>query len=175
MTERDTAQPRVTELHLEHTRHLFLSERSRRESIRGSLSTPVAAISFAVFALSSLSSEMDIQQWWRWSTLVIVALGAAAVVALFASAYLVVMSEWLFVHHEPPRLTDLVKDSEDEVDAEARVRGTLAASYAVAYDQYLKGNADSARRRTWALRLILSSLLLQAVAFLILPLHRAGW
>jgi len=50
----------------------------------------------------------------------------------------------------------------------------LAASYAVAYEQYLQGNAVSARRRTWALRLILLSLLLQAVGFAILPFHLAG-
>ena len=55
------------------------------------------------------------------------------------------------------------------------MRALLAASYAVAYEQYLKGNAISARRRTWALRLILLSLLLQALAFVVLPFHRAGW
>ncbi len=175
MTSRDPWRPPVSELHLEHARTLFLSERSRRESIRASLSTPVAAISFAVFALSSLSVQVDIGDWWEWPTPALIALGAAAVVALFASASQVVMSEWLFVYHEPPRLTDLVDSADsDEENAEARLRGILAASYAVAYEQYLMGNADSARRRTWALRLILVSLLLQAVAFLILPFHLTG-
>ena len=166
----------VSQLHLEHARHLFLSERSRRESIRGSLSTPVAAISFAVFALSSLAVEVDVEHWRQWPALALIGLGAAAVIALFASAYQVVMSEWLFVYHEPPRLTDLLDTACDgsEEDAEGRTRGMLTASYAVAYEQYLKGNADSARRRTWALRLILLSLLLQAVAFLILPFNRGG-
>ena len=172
----DQPTPPVTQLLLEHARHLYLSERSRRESIRGSRSAPVAAISFAVFALSSLSVQIDVEHWRQWPAVALMALGAAAVVALFASAYHVVMSEWLFVHHEPPRLADLLDSGPDGQggDADARVRGLLTASYAVAYEQYLKGNADSARRRTWALRLILLALLLQAVAFLILPFYRLG-
>ena len=175
MTKQHQTRLPVSQLHLEHARHLFLSERSRRESIRASLSTPVAAISFSVFALSSLSVELTIEHWQRWPTLALIALSAAAVLALFASAYQVMMSEWLFVYHEPPQIADLLDhDGGGDGDHETRVRGMLTASYAVAYEQYLKGNADSARRRTWALRLILLSLLLQAVAFLILPFHRAG-
>ena len=168
--------PPVTQLHLEHARHLYLSERSRRESLRGSLSTPVPAISFAVFALSSLSVQVDVEHWRQWPAVALMALGAAAVISLFASACQVVMSEWLFVYHEPPRLTNLLGDGGDGrgEDAEALVRGMLTASYTVAYEQYLKGNADSARRRTWALRLILLALLLQASAFLLLPFHRVG-
>lgn len=110
-------------------------------------------------------------------TLLIFVLGAAAAIALFASAWQVLMAEWLFVYHEPPRLIDLLDDdvSHSEDEEEQHVRTVLAASYAVAYEQYLKGNAMSARRRTWALRLILLSLLLQALAFVILPFHRAGW
>lgn len=51
---------KISAVHLEHARQLFLAERSRREAIRGSLSTPVAAISFAVFALGTLSVEVDV-------------------------------------------------------------------------------------------------------------------
>lgn len=167
---------RVTQLHLEHARALFFSERSRRESIRGSLSTPVAAISFAVFAFSSLSVEVDPLRWRQLPTLLIFLLGAAAAIALFASAWQVLMAEWLFVYHEPPRLTDLVDGdgSRSEAEEEEHARAVLAASYAVAYEQYLRGNAMSSRRRTWSLRLILLSLLLQALAFVILPFHRTG-
>jgi hypothetical protein len=166
---------RITDFHLEHTRQLFFSERSRRESIRSSLSTPVAAISFAVFAFSSLAVEVDAGRWQQLPTFAILVLGAIAAIALFASAWQVLMSEWLFIYHEPPRLVDLLDGSaastaEDEDD---RVRSLLAASYAVAYEQYLQGNALSARCRTWALRLILLSLLLQALAFVILPFHLA--
>lgn len=168
---------RITPLHLDHLQALFLNERSRREGIRGSLSTPVAAISFAVFAFSSLSVEVDPEHWRQTSTLIIFVLGAVAAIALFASAWQVLMAEWLFVYHEPPRLIDLLDDVDDRSpeQEEEHVRALLAASYAVAYEQYLKGNAISARRRTWALRLILLSLLLQALAFVVLPFHRAGW
>ncbi|WP_126174127.1 hypothetical protein [Altericroceibacterium xinjiangense] len=167
----------ITSLHLQHTRELFFAERSRREAIRGSLSTPVAAISFSVFALSTLSVEIDLARWQHFSSAVIMLLAVGAVAALLASAYQVVMSEWLFVYHEPPRLPDLLDgDAAHTADEEeARVRGILASSYAVAYEQYLKGNAISARRRTWALRLILLALLLEAAAFVILPFHRAGF
>ncbi|MEJ7930502.1 hypothetical protein WG922_11010 [Ramlibacter sp. AN1015] len=78
--------PKVTDLHLEHARQLFLSERSRRETIRGSISTPVAAISFAVFAFSSLVRELDADRWREPPALAIMVLGAAAIAALFASA-----------------------------------------------------------------------------------------
>lgn len=173
----ETPPPRLTALHLEHARQLFLAERSRREGIRGSLSTPVAAISFAVFALSTLAVEFDATRWREGPALAIMLLGGAAIAALFASAWQVVQSEWLFVYHEPPLLEDLLDPEAarlDEEAQEARIRGMMTASYAVAYQQYLKGNAVSARRRTWALRLILLSLLLQAVGFAILPFHRAG-
>lgn len=167
----------VTALHLEHCRQLFLGERGRRETIRGSISTPVAAISFAVFALSNLAVELDVARWRDGPTLVIMALGAAAIAALFASAWHVVMSEWLFVYHEPPRLEGLLDEGDPAGgagEAEARLCAVLTASYAVAYEQYLRGNAVSSRHRTWALRLILLSLLLQAVAFAILPFHMTG-
>jgi hypothetical protein len=169
---------RISQLHLDHVQALFLSERSRREGIRGSLSTPVAAISFAVFAFSSLSVEVDPDRWRQLPTLFIMLLGTASAIALFASAWQVLMAEWLFVYHEPPRLADLIDDAAaggEEESQEEHVRAILAASYAVAYEQYLKGNAISAQHRTWALRLILLSLLLQALAFVILPFHRAGW
>lgn len=169
---------RITQEHLNHTQALFLNERSRREGIRGSLSMPVAAISFAVFAFSSLSVEVNPDRWRQLPTLLILLLGALAAIALFASAWQVLMAEWLFVYHDPPRLADLFDDaaaSNDHAHQEQYARAILAASYAVAYEEYLKGNAVSARCRTWALRLILLSLLLQALAFVVLPFHRAGW
>lgn len=118
--------------------------------------------------------EVDVARWAQPPTLVLMALAGAATATLFVSAYQVVRSEWLFVYHEPPRLTDLLdEDATSPVEDEDRVRRLLAASYAVCYEQYLKGNAASSRRRTWALRLILLSLLLQGLAFLILPFHLA--
>ncbi|QZH75496.1 MAG: hypothetical protein JY451_02460 [Erythrobacter sp.] len=167
---------KVTTVHLEHARQIFFAERARREAIRGSLSTPVAAISFAVFALSTLTVEIDVQRLEQLSTVAILLLALCSVAALFASAYQVLMSEWLFVYHEPPRLPDLISEEElQDSERDAAARSILAASYAVAYEEQLKGNAMSAIRRTWALRLILLALLLEAAAFLILPFHRGGF
>jgi len=81
-----TIMRRITQLHLDHLQALFLNERSRREGIRGSLSTPVASISFAVFAFSSLSVEVNPEHWRHASTLAIFLLGFLAALALFASA-----------------------------------------------------------------------------------------
>jgi hypothetical protein len=168
----------ITDLHLQHTQQLFLSERSRRETIRGSISTPVAAISFAVFAFGRLAVELDARRWHEPSAMAIMVLSAAAIAALFASAWQVVMSEWLFVYHEPPRLEDLAEEQDEgsrvRTQSQPQLRALLTASYAVAYEQYLRGNAASSRHRTWALRLIVVSLLLQALAFAILPFHLAG-
>jgi hypothetical protein len=172
-----TSPPPLTELHLSHAKELFFAERSRREGIRGSLSTPVAAISFAVFALSTLAVEFDATRWREGPAFAIMLLGAGGVAALFASAWQVVQAEWLFAYHEPPRLGDLLDADAETLSERAQedgVRSQLAAIYAVAYEQYLQGNAISARHRTWALRLILLSLLLQAVGFTVLPFHRAG-
>lgn len=160
-------------------RDLFLSERARRESIRSSIGTPVAAISFAVFAFSSLAVEFDAARWNRTSSIVIMLLAVGSIAALLAAIWQVVMVEWLFVYHEPPSLNDLL-DAEDHAravrpDAVARQSlDHLTASYAVAYEQYLRGNTLSARSRTRALRFVLLSLLLLALAFLLLPIHLAA-
>ncbi|WP_296722505.1 hypothetical protein [Erythrobacter sp.] len=171
---------KVDDQHLEHARQMFFAEKSRREAIRGSLSTPVAALSFAVYALGTLSVEIDVARLGHISTLAVLCLATCSVAALAASAYQVLLSEWLFVYHEPPRLPDLAagggaRGGNDGADDSERTRGVLAASYAVAYEELLKGNAISAIRRTWALRLILLALLLQAIALLILPFHRGGF
>lgn len=167
----------VTDLHLVHYRQLYMAERSRREMIRSSVSTPVAALSFAVFAGSNLAIRIDITRWQEPVTLVILLFSGLGALALFASAYQILMAEWLFVYHEPPRLADLIGGTPADATPEevtGHARRVLTASYAVAYEQYLQGNALSARSRTWGLRLILLSLLLQVVAFMLLPLHLAG-
>lgn len=167
------------ELRHAHFQQLYLSERSRREAIRGSISTPVAAISFAVFSLSTLATEFDMSRWREAPSLIIIVLAGGSILAMLGAAYHVIMVEWLFVHHEPPSLTDLL-DAEARIQSarpeavQAQVMDLLTGSYAISYQQYLRGNTVSARRRTWALRLVLASLTLLAVAFLLLPLHRAA-
>lgn len=168
------------ELRHEHFRQIYLGERSRRESIRSSIGTPVAAISFSVFALGNLATGVDAARLGEPAGLVIAIAACLAVVAMLGAVHQVFMVEWLFVHHEPPRLPDLL-------DADARIRvergdeaagpGTmdlLTASYAIAFEQFLWGNTVSARSRTRALRLVLLSLVSIALGFLALPFHQAG-
>ena len=165
------------ELRHDHFRQLYFAERSRRESIRGSIGTPVAAISFSVFAFGTLATEFDFARWVAPPSLVIVLLACASMLALLGAAYHVVMVEWLFVYHEPPSLADLLSaEAQVRVDRpdhlETEMVDLLTGSYAIAYQQYLCGNMISARSRTWALRFVLASLVLLAIAFLFLPAHR---
>lgn len=159
-----------------HFRALFLAERTRREAIRGSIGTPVAAISFVVFSLGSLAVEVDMARWQSASTIILGLLACGSVAALLAATWHVVMVEWLFVHHEPPALGELL-DAEAQVprpdEAGSQAMDHLTAAYAVAYGQYLRGNTLSARSRTRALRFVLLSLMLLAFAFLLLPFHMA--
>lgn len=163
------------ELRLEHFRTIYLSERSRRESIRSSIGTPVAAISFSVFALGNLATRFDPGRMGEPASLAIAALAVASTAALLLAVYHVFMVEWLFVHHEPPRLRDLVEaeriigKEKGEAAVVSGLTDLLTASYSIAFEQYLWGNTASARSRTWALRLVLVSLLCLAFGFLLLP------
>ncbi|MBP2315374.1 hypothetical protein [Azospirillum soli] len=175
--ERHTAP---VELRHEHFRQIYLSERSRRESIRSSIGTPVAAISFSVFALGNLASRFDASRLAEPTSLAIAVAACASVVALLGAVYQVVMVEWLFVHHEPPRLASLV-EAERRMRAECGEEGValgmvelMTASYSIAFEQYLWGNTVSARSRTWALRLVLLSLMFLAFGFLLLPFQQVG-
>ncbi|MGQ9371085.1 hypothetical protein [Azospirillum sp. ST 5-10] len=166
------------ERHHDHFRLLYFGERSNRETIRGSVSTPVAAISFTVFSLGTLAREVDASRWTEPLALVILGLGAAAVLALLCAVYHVILVEWLFVHHEPPTLTELLSAEEQlraaGTDVPEQTTKLMTASYAIAYQQYLCGNIEGARHRTWALRLILGALACLALAFVLLPAHLAG-
>ena len=155
---------------------LYFDERTQRGAIRGSIATPVAAISFSVFAFSSLATAFDMAAWRQPVSIFIMALACGSIAAMLAAIYNVVMVEWLFVYYEPPDLHDLLAAEEriraerpDEV--ERQLTELMTANYFIAYQQYLCGNTVSARNRTWALRFVLISLLLQAVCFLLLPIH----
>lgn len=168
------------ELRFEHFREIYLSERTRREAIRGSIGTPVAAISFSVFSLGNLAARIDATRLEEPVSLFIAAAACAGVLAMLGAVYHVVMVEWLFIHHEPPPLPRLVEAENairTERGEEAVVPGLMdmmAASYAIAFEQYLWGNTMSARSRTRALRLVLLSLVFFALGFLALPFQKMG-
>lgn len=168
------------ELRFDHFRQIYLNERTRREAIRGSIGTPVAAISFSVFSLGNLVTRFDMSRLGEPVSLFIAAMACAGVLAMLGAVYHVVMVEWLFIHHEPPPMAGLV-EAENAIRAErgeeAVVPGLMdlmAASYAIAFEQYLWGNTVSARSRTRALRLVLLSLVFLAIGFLALPFHQKG-
>ncbi|WP_119458410.1 hypothetical protein [Rhodospirillaceae bacterium SYSU D60014] len=158
---------------------LYFDERTQRDLIRGSIGTPVAAISFSVFAFGTLVTEFDMTQWRQPASIFIIALACGSIAAMFAAIYHVVMVEWLFVYYEPPDLHELLA-AEERIRAErpdqveTQLTELMTASYFIGYQQYLCGNTVSARNRTWALRLVMASLLQQAVCFLLLPIHLAG-
>ncbi len=155
-----------------HFAQLYFAERSRREAIRGSIGVPVAAISFAVFSLGNLAVRFQFDRWLDGVGPAIVALAVGAVAALLAATWYAIMVEWLFVYHEPPGIAELM--AAERAGAGASSRELLTAGYAVAYEQYLCGNALSARNRARALRLVLIALMLLAFAFLLIPVHLAG-
>lgn len=158
---------------------LYFDERSERVAIRGSIGTPVAAISFSVFAFGTLATEFDMAEWRQPASIFIMVLACGSIAAMFAAIYHVIMVEWLFVYYEPPDLHELLA-AEERIRAErpeqveTQLTELMTASYFIGYQQYLCGNTVSARNRTWALRLVMASLLQQAVCFLLLPIHLAG-
>lgn len=172
--------PSTRELRHEHFRQIYMSERSRRESIRSSIGTPVSAISFSVFALGNLLVQFDASRLGEPTAMAIAVLATTSVVALLAAVHQVFMVEWLFVHHEAPRLPDLMEAEErmravmGEDEVAAGMMDLMTASYSIAFEQHLWGNTVSARSRTWALRLVLLSLTFLAAAFLLLPFHLMG-
>lgn len=167
------------EIRHDHFRQLYFSERAKREMVRSSIGPPVSAIAFSVFAYSALATEFDFSRWQEPVSIAILVLACLSILALFAAMYFVVMIEWLFVYHEPPGLENLLaaeeRFREERPDTAAeRLTELLTASYFIAYQQYLCGNINSARDRTWALRLVLLSLFFLSLCFILLPIHLAG-
>lgn len=170
-----------TQIRYDHYRQLFMEARRARAGIRDSLGMPVAATAFTVFNLGILAQSFDPTQLPEPAVLAIGVLAVLAVLELVAAVYFIMRVEWHFVHVEPPDLAELSR-IEQEIrnqhpdpegpDPEAAVslelRKTLTGSYYVGYENYLIGNALSARFRTWALRLVLLALLSMAAAFLVL-------
>ncbi|WP_142847714.1 hypothetical protein [Telmatospirillum sp. J64-1] len=168
------------DMRYDHFRQLYFEERSRRESIRSSISTPVAAISFAVFALGNLARDFDFARWNEPVALGIIFLAVAATLSLLGAVYQAVMVEWLFLHHETPPLDELLRaeallrERTGDERLSEQMADLMIASYSIAYEQHLGGNTLSARSRTRALRFVLAALFSLALAFLLLPIHLAG-
>ena len=175
----------TTELKFDHYRQLFIEARANRGQIRSSVATPVAASAFTVFNLGTLAQNFDVARALEPAGVLIGFLAISAVLALLAAVWCAIRVEWHFVHLEPPDLPEIVRierqlrerlgDDGDQRPAAESVSGDLhdllTGSYYVGYEEYLVGNARSARYRMWALRLVLLALACLAVAFLALPFH----
>lgn len=171
-------------------RDLYFAERTRRESIRGSIGVPAAAVSFALYAFIGLSGKVSLALLpGHVPTVVMVGVALLGVVLLFASVWRLLMAEWLFVYSEPPDLEELMRleatvrqsCAADGLDAQATAkaveqgtRDVLTAGYYVGYQRYVAGNTTSAGHRTWAVRLVFLGLLCLFGAAMLLPVHLAA-
>ncbi len=171
-------------------RDLYFAERSRRESIRGSIGVPAAAVSFALYAFIGLAQKVDLDMLpGHLPTFIMVGIGLLGVALLFASVWRLLMAEWLFVYNEPPDLEELVRlegevrrmCADDGLDAErtrttleTHTRDHLTAGYYVGYQRYVAGNTNSAGHRTWAVRLVFLGLVCLFGAAMLLPVHLAA-
>lgn len=164
-------------------RDLFFAERARRESIRASIGTPTAAAAFAVFNLSVVAGALTpaCLATAAGALSASFALGAIALLALAVAS--IVGVELNFVYHEPPDLQEMTRAerrvrekrpdaSETEIGAE--MRSLLTGVFSIAYARHLAGNERSARRRTWAVRLVLFALVALVLSLAALPAMPAG-
>lgn len=167
----------TTRLRFEAMRDLYQTQRDRREHIRDSVATPVAALAFSVFNLSTLASSYDFGNWAHPAGLAIAVIALTSVAALLVAAALIIRIERNFVYLDPPDLHELVDaeqriraagDNSDE-NASEKMHDLLAGTYDIIYRRYFAGNEHAARDRTWGLRLIMFALGLLAVAFVLLP------
>ena len=160
---------------LDITREMFRVQRQRRDDIRASLATPVAALAFSVFDLATLAPLIDLRAPGPVDV-VIWALSLVAVVALVGAGLLIVRVEWRFIYLDPPdleavveaerQLAERVSDADERLE---RLRDYMAGAYDIGYRRYFAENEQRARDRTYGLRLIILALAVLMVAFALVP------
>jgi hypothetical protein len=165
-----------SEFRFEILREMYRVQRQRRDDIRASLATPVAALAFSAYVVASLVPLLG-PGLAEPAHLAAYALALTAVAALAAAALLIVRVEWRFIYLDPPDLETLVdaeralaRDGLDEATRRACMHDYMAGVFDIAYRRYFAENEQRARDRTYGLRLILLALLLLMVAFALLPL-----
>jgi len=165
---------------LDITREMFRVQRQRRDDIRASLATPVAALAFSVFNLATLAPLIELGRPTAVD-LVIWALAILATLALVGACLLIVRVEWRFIYLDPPdleaivaaeaQLAERVPDVDERLE---RLRDYMAGAYDIGYRRYFAENEQRSRDRTYGLRLIILALSALMLAFVILPLAMAG-
>ena len=175
-------------LRYETFRDLYFAERARRENIRASIGIPAAGLSFALYAFIALSVRLDLATASRHlPSMLMIGLASMAVLTLLGAVWRVLRAEWRFVYSEPPDLEEFLRleteihrqtpaasagDLSRRVDTQTR--DLLTAAYYLAYQRYVAGNTQSARHRTWSLRLVFVGILLLFLSALLLPVHLAA-
>ncbi|WP_158700893.1 hypothetical protein [Phytohalomonas tamaricis] len=167
-------------LRFEVMRELYQSQRDRREQIRGSVATPVSALAFTVFNLSTLATQLNVESWAYPVNFIITLLFFLSVVLLLSGAAFIIGLERGVIYVDPPDLRELVEvekrlreqgNNDNEAIAD-QMQDMLSGSYDVAYRWYFAANEQAARDRTQGLHLILFSLGLIVVAFALLPFQQ---
>lgn len=173
----------TTRLRYEVMRDLYHVQRERREQIRNSVATPVAALAFSIFNLSALAANVSVDNLASPPGIAISALALLSVAAMIRAALLIVGVERNVVYLDPPDLEEMVAaeshirhhcDSGDEAAVAARMQDLMSGSYDIVYRRYFAANEQAARDRTKGLRLILVALIAIALCFLLLPFQADG-
>lgn len=149
------------EFRCEVARSMYQSQRDRRDQVRNGVATPVAALAFSVFNLSTLANQFSVQSWPEPVTLVIALAGVLSVACLVAGAAYIVRAEWNVICLDPPdaqemkRMEDAIRErcatSDDEVVA-AQMRNVMTAAYDTVYRRYFSANEQASADRTRSLR-----------------------
>jgi hypothetical protein len=163
-------------LRFEVVRDLYQSQRARREQIRDSVATPVAALAFTVYCVSGLATAYNAGQLSDPINHAIAWLAAGSIVCLLGGAFLIVRVERKLVYLDPPDLEEMVASEkqlrEHEDDDERigqRLHDLMAGAYDIVYQRYFTANEQAARDRTRGLHLVLAALSLTALCFALLP------
>ncbi|MYZ46609.1 hypothetical protein [Propylenella binzhouense] len=171
------------QLRFESMRDLYQTQRDRRDAIRSSVATPVAAFAFSIFDLSTLATHYDVDNLGSVPGILIAAIAICSVATLLYAALLIISVERNFIYIDPPDLEGMVDaeasirrstEASDEDETADQMQDLLAGSYDIIYRRYFAANEQAARDRTLGLRLILCALAAIAVAFLILPFQGGG-
>ena len=166
-----------SDLRFELARNMYTSQRSRREEVRSGVATPVAALAFSVFNLSTLATYYAAGQWMQPVNLAIGILALLSIGSLITGAGFIVRMEWNVIYMDPPDLQEIVRaerafrrmGSESDEALVACMQDVMAGAYDIVYRRYFAANEQAARDRTRGLHYMMGALVLLSLAYALLP------
>ena len=99
----------ASRLRLETMRELYQAQRERREGVRNSVATPVAALAFSIFDLSTLAANFRIEMLDEPVGIAVAAVAVVVVFCLLVAAALIIRVERNFIYLDPPDLEELLR------------------------------------------------------------------